>query len=519
MKPVFQKLLYGGCAVVLFVLLFLLLNGIIQPSGQVLENDWQVLDNGIQSPIVLPYRKSIDAKTTVVFSREIQYKKGDALILTRLDGQALEVRLDGNDIFSIGNPAEPTANIWNTTFLIKLPDNPSGKGILEISLTSASYPIDITIPPYILDLKTAQHRVALINLVYNDLLLFEIGGSLLMGIIMILLSRIKEKYWGAEAFLGIASILTSIESLDYVFSISLGSLGFYFFTKKVLVSAGYLGALAFVAGLEKYGSKKLVVSKFIAIPTAVTIILIALETDLTHYNDLIGILNSVLLLDFMIAIYFIFRNSKSKSWMFFLAVWLILGLLEILVVIYSKTSWPYVMQYIILLGTIVFGINLLLEFNRIYSEKQDLERRIVMDTLTTAYNRNILGKTSSGQYDVLIIMDLDNFKAYNDKHGHQQGDQLLIKFAEIIKNNLRDGDLVVRYGGDEFLVLLSEISIIDAEQVALRIRHDLEEATSQDHLSVSYGIEKMEHSLDSDLVKADRLMYAMKQAKQVQIKK
>ena len=141
-----------------------------------------------------------------------------------------------------------------------------------------------------------------------------------------------------------------------------------------------------------------------------------------------------------------------------------------------------------------------------------------MDTLTTAYNRNILGKTASEQYDVLILMDLDNFKAYNDKHGHQQGDLILIKFTEIIKNNLRHEDLVVRYGGDEFLVLLSGINIPDAEQVALRIRRDLEEATRSDNLSVSYGIEKLEHSLDSDLDKADRLMYAMKQAKQIQLK-
>jgi len=147
-----------------------------------------------------------------------------------------------------------------------------------------------------------------------------------------------------------------------------------------------------------------------------------------------------------------------------------------------------------------------------------LERRIVLDTLTTAYNRNILRKASTGQYDVLMLMDLDNFKAYNDKYGHQQGDQMLIRFTEIVKKNLRHNDLVVRYGGDEFLLLLSDISIIDAEQVALRIRRDLEDETPDDKLSVSYGIEKMEHTLDSDLIKADRLMYAMKQAKQIQLK-
>jgi diguanylate cyclase (GGDEF)-like protein len=202
--------------------------------------------------------------------------------------------------------------------------------------------------------------------------------------------------------------------------------------------------------------------------------------------------------------------------MIFLAVWMILGLLQVLIVFTFGQSRPYVIQYIILMGTCVLGTNLLLEFSRLYSEKMDLEKRVVMDTLTTAYNRNILGKASSEQYDAIILMDLDNFKAYNDKYGHQKGDQLLIKFTEIVKNNLRQEDIVVRYGGDEFVVLLHGISIIDAEHVALRISHDLEDSTqAEDHLGVSYGIEKMEHSLDSDLDKADHLMYAMKQAKQI----
>ncbi len=171
------------------------------------------------------------------------------------------------------------------------------------------------------------------------------------------------------------------------------------------------------------------------------------------------------------------------------------------------------MAYIILLSTILFGVNLLIEFNRVFLEKADLEKRIDIDTLTTAYNRNVLGKASKNQSDVLILMDLDNFTSYNDRYGHQKGDRILVQFAEIVKNHLRPNDLVVRYGGDEFLVLLSDIGIIDAEQVADRIRKEFEELTVDDRLSVSYGIEEIVQSIDSDLTKADRLMYAMKQAK------
>ena len=221
----------------------------------------------------------------------------------------------------------------------------------------------------------------------------------------------------------------------------------------------------------------------------------------------------VMLIDLIFAVFFIFKEAREKSWMVLPAIWLILGLLEILAVQIFKFPWPYVMAYITLLSTVLFGANLLIEFNHVFLEKADLEKRIDIDTLTTAYNRNVLGKACKNQYDVLILMDLDNFKSYNDRHGHQKGDRILIQFAEIVKSHLRPNDLVVRYGGDEFLVLLSDIGIIDAERVADRIRKEFEELTVDDQLSVSYGIEKIVQSIDSDLTKADRLMYAMKQAK------
>ena len=520
MKPVFHRLIYAVGAIVSFTVLYLLLIALIQPDGQVLTDGWLLTDDGRQSSITLPFRKSIIKQSIFTFSRKIEYQSGEGLILTRLDGQALEVRLDGKEIYSIGDLGQPTANIWNQTLLVKLPESAATptEGNLEILLSSASYPIDISNPPYIMDMKTAQRRVALINLVYNDFLLIAIGASLLIGLILILLSQMQKKHWTVEVWMGLSAILAAIETYDFIFNISLGNQWFYVALKKLLVIAGYLGSFTFMAGIEKYSQQKQSISKYFAILTIGSVIAIILNKDMTKFSDLIAILNVILLLNLVISIYYLARKSKVRNWMIFLAVWLLLSVLQVLANLFFGFSGPYVMQFIILLSTAVFGVNLLLDFNRVYSEKQDLEKRIVMDTLTTAYNRNILGETTSDQYDVLILMDLDNFKAYNDRYGHQQGDLILIKFTEIIKNNLRHEDLVVRYGGDEFLVLLNGISIPDAEQVALRIRHDLEEATPSDSLSVSYGIEKLEHSLDSDLDKADRLMYAMKQAKHIQLK-
>ena len=353
---------------------------------------------------------------------------------------------------------------------------------------------------------------------YNDILLISIGSSLLIGVILIMLSLIAKKGWSADIYLGLASILGAVECHDYIYRMPIGSLDLFFLSKKILMIAGHLASLCFVAGTEKYYQGRLKISKYLAIPTTVSVILLAIAKDLIIFDDLISWLNLALLIDLCIAVVLITRGGRGKEWLLIPAIWLAIGLLLILVSGFVTKPLPYILQYTILLSTMLFGFNLLIEFNRVYEKKSDLEKRVVRDSLTNAYNRNVLSETSPNKYDVLILMDLDNFKSYNDMYGHQKGDQLLIQFAEIVKQNLRSEDLVVRYGGDEFLVLLSDIGIIDAEQVAMRIRLQFEQLTKADNLSVSYGIEKLEQSLDADFCKADRLMYAMKQAKNLQNK-
>jgi diguanylate cyclase (GGDEF)-like protein len=70
----------------------------------------------------------------------------------------------------------------------------------------------------------------------------------------------------------------------------------------------------------------------------------------------------------------------------------------------------------------------------------------------------------------LILLDVDNFKLFNDVHGHQVGDLILRQVAQLIKGNIRTVDTAARYGGDEFAVILAETDVVQAEVVAERIR-------------------------------------------------
>src|SRR5882672_4154413 len=112
---------------------------------------------------------------------------------------------------------------------------------------------------------------------------------------------------------------------------------------------------------------------------------------------------------------------------------------------------------------------------RLMRELDALSRR---DALTGVFNRRIfdemlLAETSrSSRYRLalsLVILDLDHFKAVNDRHGHQGGDAVLKLFAALAQAQTRDGDTLCRYGGEEFAVLLAHTPLDGAMDVARRL--------------------------------------------------
>lgn len=121
----------------------------------------------------------------------------------------------------------------------------------------------------------------------------------------------------------------------------------------------------------------------------------------------------------------------------------------------------------------------------------------------------------------VLILDLDNFKLFNDTYGHLSGDKLLVLFADIIKQCIRKSDIPVRYGGEEFLLLIRDLDIIIAKNVAERIRYHLEKqkiyADSGDNrkkLSVSCGIAqypKHSQNIKQVIELADRALYHAKE--------
>ncbi len=134
------------------------------------------------------------------------------------------------------------------------------------------------------------------------------------------------------------------------------------------------------------------------------------------------------------------------------------------------------MQWEYLLGALVYPLRNALDFRR---AREDASR----DPLTGVYNR--LGVDGLLRREIglahrhatplsLAFLDIDHFKSINDSYGHASGDAALRVFAECIRSCIRDTDVVARYGGDEFMLILSNTPLAGARLVAERLRRAVE---------------------------------------------
>lgn len=170
-------------------------------------------------------------------------------------------------------------------------------------------------------------------------------------------------------------------------------------------------------------------------------------------------------------------------------------------------------------------VNQTLEKSRTLKEKEELEEEIrrlsITDDLTGLYNHRHFIKTLEAELTrlkrqnltlSLLMLDLDNFKRYNDLYGHLEGDKVLRKIGEMIKQSIRHNvDSGYRYGGDEFAAILIGASLDQALAIAERIRSSIETAKFQD-VTVSIGLaEFKDHPNVEGFVKsADDALYVAK---------
>lgn len=158
--------------------------------------------------------------------------------------------------------------------------------------------------------------------------------------------------------------------------------------------------------------------------------------------------------------------------------------------------------------------------DKLVGKLKGYQDKLYIDPVTGVYNRRYFEdeirnmQNSAG----VAMIDLDDFKLYNDIYGHDMGDQVLCIVADVIKNCIRKTDKLIRYGGDEFLLILSDMVRGTLRGKLLQIQEAIENATipncSRLKLTASIGgVISEDGQIDEAIAKADQLMYKAKEHK------
>lgn len=155
-------------------------------------------------------------------------------------------------------------------------------------------------------------------------------------------------------------------------------------------------------------------------------------------------------------------------------------------------------------------------------KKKILQDLAIKDGLTGLYNHKhlhellVMNTKSALRYQKplsVMMLDIDNFKHINDTYGHPFGDVVLTGVAKAIKNTVRDSDVLGRYGGEEFLVILPETRVEEACILGERIRKAVKSLTF-DHdvyVTISGGVSQVISTSEQAIYDADQLLYHSKQ--------
>ena len=145
-------------------------------------------------------------------------------------------------------------------------------------------------------------------------------------------------------------------------------------------------------------------------------------------------------------------------------------------------------------------------------ELRDLSTR---DPLTGCFNRRYLDEITSTMADRLVrtwgcvYIDIDHFKQYNDAHGHQAGDEVLVQISRFLMRSVRAREAIVRLGGDEFLVVLESAELASTERVARRLQLDAIGSASVP-FSLGWAARENDESLEQTIHRADKKLLAVR---------
>ena len=498
-------------AVSLFILLITSLMYIKQPQGYVLGGEWIVRNEDNVYTVSLPHLQAITEEGIYTYIKTFGPVEADTLVIPQISAYGYKIVLNGMMIKKLNYPENKTANIWNQTQMVVFDRQLlTDQNTLEITMYSL-FDHGMSYLPYLVNQKEILGKIALSNYLENDVYLLSIGASITLGFVLFALGMGIPEKKGFHYSFALGTIFIGIYLLDYQFRLYTCDRSWYLFFRKVIFSSLYMSGLMLLQGIEYYlyGKKRyskiftwiipFLLAGFFFMPNFYTIKI---------YNNFALIIMFIMIMLVTVQIYV----KKDKPFIFAATILSLCMINDVIKVVFSLNH-IHMIRFGIIITVLSMGFLLVEFFRNTYGKMVIAHGKAMKDPLTDAYNRNVLETIETGPNDIMVLVDFDDFKIINDVYGHSEGDRVLKLFTQKALELLRNEDMIVRIGGDEFMVFIKNCTKETAFERVEMIRKSMAEEIEAYDFNFSYGSCSLKDGVSKAFSKSDELLYEMKKEK------
>ncbi|MDC7224954.1 MAG: hypothetical protein PQJ60_14495, partial [Spirochaetales bacterium] len=285
----------------------------LKESGTALEDNWLLTMEG-EAPerVSFPYYKKLDGNRSAVFSTVPEATSYKTLALLWPSVTSLEVRFNGQTVHMVGDPQNPSANIWNYFHIIELPEAPDGTDTLSFHVTGF-YDFNLRRIPYLESRSVVTSRAMIHNFIYNTLLLIFMGAAIITGIYLFIMPAQDQRFARTARLLGVTALLLCLYCLNFCHTPAMGGLGGFVLAKRLFLAGGFGATLCFCFSLENYYAGSVRVTKYLAPPTFLALALILFIPDFSFVWHIVPYLNLILLINLVTSIYLCFKGKRNSD--------------------------------------------------------------------------------------------------------------------------------------------------------------------------------------------------------------
>ncbi|MBQ7943327.1 MAG: diguanylate cyclase [Lachnospiraceae bacterium] len=511
--------------------------------------DWDLQVNGVQYEAMdlneFVFEQQDRGDVITLTTQLPQEYISDPLLVFHVKHSTIQVMIDGEEIYAYGQERYAENHMVGYGYhLIELPDDYGGKTLQVVAVAGEEDSYSNFRVPYICNAKNVIRDMFLEKKVILGINLFLFTFGLLILIISIFFS-FKSKKFSRLIMAGMFSLVISLWSICNYDLIILYTYRFEVKPYLEFTSLYFCPLFVYLYFWSDIMGRKIKTIKGIYLGiTGIQVLFIAAVIvlhglNIVHMPAMVTVQHVIIIIMVLsyvaLMIYDIVKKQYEKSalaiGMLSLVIISAFDIIRYNVLVYASSHMRDSFPSLLFLGGLIFVLSQIVDFYSEVSKKmyegakaEALERLAYTDALTGLSNRrkceDIFDELEmSEQVYGILAFDLNNLKLTNDTLGHDTGDILLMKFAEVLQVVFGDAGTICRMGGDEFIVIIPDIKQVDVRALVDKMEAMIERANEEDenlNLSTAYGYCRSNEPRCKDVKsvyrKADARMYKQKTA-------